>query len=405
MARIRPITQVRSGPATVSGSGIAPLIAAGAPMAQPGVVIGSGARRITSSGILVPASATVVGLAEPYPLSAYSIPFAYNWPTAPNITSEATVDASSLAVNNVNGRRLTLTADDYGDVSPADDQEWILQAGANIDDFNFGGSSRLKVRGETPRVGRIGALIGAAEGAGAGTTDILFDGIYQSNGLWTASSNSASNAPAGHRVAIVNSSLNTASYTLYLGAQSATDFNNIIIAGNYIRNDNSIPISTSVLAQHAVRFMSVHTYIFAGNYIEKFDDGIIWRIHCNSTSPATDNYNGFVGGNVLVRAGGTIYSGFQIFPASGAYTPGDIYDVVFDDNEVHLSTGTAFAFDETDWTSHIRDITLTNNFSNGREGLTNVPGLFPSFTISGNTSQAYNAGDIPSAASVLGWTP
>lgn len=50
MARIRPRTQVRSGPSTVSGSAIAPILTSGAPKAQASVVDGAGARILTSSG-------------------------------------------------------------------------------------------------------------------------------------------------------------------------------------------------------------------------------------------------------------------------------------------------------------------------------------------------------------------
>lgn len=347
---------------------------------------------------------------DPYDMTPYSVPFAWSWPTPPSITNgEAVVTPATLAANNVNGRRLTLSPGSYGNVSPADDQEWILQAGALIDDFDFGGSHRLKVRGETPRVGRIGSIRGAAEGAGAGTTDILFDGIYQTNGSWTTGPGFASNAPAGHRVAIVNSSLNTASYTLFLGGTVANDFNNIIIAGNYIRNDNSIPISTTVSPQHAVRFMSVNTFIFAGNYIEKYDDGLIWRVHTNSVNPTVDTFNGFIGGNAFVdRASATIFTGIQVYPASSAYTPGNIYDLVFDGNQIHLDSGGCFGFDESPqpggWRDNITNISILNNFCNGSAGIPSLA-TFPSFTISGNSSQSYNAGSIPTPQSILGWTP
>lgn len=346
----------------------------------------------------------------PYDLSAYSIPFGYSWPTPPNITSNYTVSNSAqLAIANVNGARITLQAGSYGDVSPANDQEWVLQSGALIDTFTYTGSERVKVRGETPRVGRIGTIQGPQSNDTTTTTDILFDGIYQANGSWT-SSNEASNGPGGRRIAIINSSLNTASYTIFCAAEQADQFNNLIIAGNFIRNDNSIAINGTVSAQHAVRIMTMNTFIFVGNYIQKHESGHIWRVHCNATTPATDSYNGFMADNTLVQLNGaSIFSGFQIYPVSNVYTPGELYDMTFIDNEFHSSSGGMFAFDmdapPAGWNTNIRDMTLTNNFANGSDGLNNVAATFPSFTISGNTSQAYSAGSVPTPASKLGWTP
>jgi hypothetical protein len=67
MARIRPRTEVRSGPSTVNGFLEAPFLATGAPKASPSGAEGSGIRQVNSDGVLAAQDAVVVGVAsEPY---------------------------------------------------------------------------------------------------------------------------------------------------------------------------------------------------------------------------------------------------------------------------------------------------------------------------------------------------
>lgn len=335
-----------------------------------------------------------------YDLSAYNIPFSYSWPSEPQIASEATVTPATLATNNVSGRRLILTPGNYGDVTSRDDQEWILQEGALINGFDFSRSSRIKVRGESPRVGRIGYLIGAPNG---GASDILFDGIYQSSGTWSTPTTS-SNGPGGVRVAIINSSLNCASYCLFIATERTNAINNIIIAGNYIRTDN-IPINGSVAPQHLVRIMSINTFIFVGNYMVKTNTGMVFRIHTNSVSPAIDTFDGYVADNVLLASySERSYNALQVYPASNAYTPGYIYDLTFENNEIYNPVDSIVALDNTTWSAYIRNLTLLNNNGYGH-GQWPSTSSWPTFVSSGNNAQPFDQRVVPTPASKLGWSP
>ena len=65
MARIRPITQVKSGPSIVSGTSVAPILGSGSPIPEAAGVIGSGIREIPGLGVLASAVSTVVGTSAP----------------------------------------------------------------------------------------------------------------------------------------------------------------------------------------------------------------------------------------------------------------------------------------------------------------------------------------------------
>ena len=61
MARVRPRTEVKAQPATVSGSADAPVLGTGAPQAQPATTIANGTREITGSGAPAAQSSMVAG--------------------------------------------------------------------------------------------------------------------------------------------------------------------------------------------------------------------------------------------------------------------------------------------------------------------------------------------------------
>lgn len=335
-----------------------------------------------------------------YDLSGYSIPFAYEWPAAPRIASEATVTPATLSANNVNGRRLTLSAGDYGNVSSRSDQEWVLQPGALINRFDFTGSQRVKVTCEVPRDCRIGQFHGDANGV---TSDIHFDEVYQSNGPWSDFAVTW-NAPAGIRVAITNSSLNCGSYCLFAASPNSDWWNNLIVAGNYIRSANDVPMGVQNAAQHTIRLMQPNTFIFVGNYIVKGSTGMIFRVHTND-SPSLDAFDGYVADNVLVgEPGYTYYGALQIYPASSGYTPSNLVDLTYDRNEIHLPSGGAVAFDTNTWNRHIIRPTVTNTTVYGSLGYFSES-MFVDATFSNNVQRPYSTSTVPAPASKLGWTP
>ncbi len=186
--------------------------------------------------------APVVG-GDPYDLSPYSASLAELgltavWPIAPTGTlTPVTVTPATLAANNVNGRSLTLSAGDYGNVTISNtDQEWILQPGALINTLTIGASSqRIVVKGETPRVGRIGNFASVG-----GNTDLLVDGVYQIQGLYSGTYE-VQNGFGGTRVAVVNSSLNSHGYAVRAYPDTDGRLYNFILAGNYIRQDEIYP--------------------------------------------------------------------------------------------------------------------------------------------------------------------
>ena len=147
------------------------------------------------------------------------VPFTCNAPAEPTIKSSATVTPATIAANLVDGRRITLRPGLYRDLwIPTDDQEIILQPGAVIPYLLIQSTaSRIKVRGETARSGRIGPI-----SVEKGATDVYF---YQINAVGTAPGNEI--AVYGTRVAFVSSSLAMYRYCIY--ADPATD---LIIANS-----------------------------------------------------------------------------------------------------------------------------------------------------------------------------
>lgn len=114
-------------------------------------------------------------------LGGFTIPFAFTYPADPVITSSATVTPATFAANNVNGREITLTAGNYGNVTVSgSDRDLILQSGAVIDTLTVASGSgvRLRVRAETPRTGQISDL---ELSEGQGSSHVLLDGLNVTN--------------------------------------------------------------------------------------------------------------------------------------------------------------------------------------------------------------------------------
>lgn len=334
----------------------------------------------------------------PYDLSSYDTRFNYSWPAPPSITNTYIVSNSSeLSVANVEGSRIILRAYDYGNVTPANNQEWIIGNGALIDTFTFTGRQRISVKGETARSGRIGRVTSDE----TGTADVLFNEVNITSHL--GSTGDIWSSPNGQRVAIVNSSLQSQSYVIFPVTANENLSNNLIIAGNYIYTSSSVPAGAVYGNQHGIRAMSINTFLIVGNYIEKDDDGQALRIHTNE-DPAPDSYDGFIAGNTIaIRSGPTFAQGMVIQPASAAYTPNYLRRIYVENNEIHNGSGGCIALQEEN-SSYYDSCEFNNNNAYGSLGL---PGDLSSYnsTQSGNTESSYNAGSIPSALSVLGWSP
>lgn len=74
MARIRPRTEVKSGPSTVSGTSTAPIIGSGSPQSSDAATIGAATREITGSGVLQATDSTVSGSDDAGTLLTWSKP-------------------------------------------------------------------------------------------------------------------------------------------------------------------------------------------------------------------------------------------------------------------------------------------------------------------------------------------
>lgn len=187
MARIRPRTQVKSGPSSVAGSGTSPIIAAGTPDASAAEVEGSGVRVLTGSGVPAASSASVVGtayLSENAPridnlISSYSVPSGLecDYPADPTGTlTEVTISNGSATdfetAYNAGSRRITVTADIVGDVTLTGDDVDVIFSPSTVSltgDIAWNGSARMRWTG--------GRHIGGSFSI-TGCADLLWDNWY-----------------------------------------------------------------------------------------------------------------------------------------------------------------------------------------------------------------------------------
>lgn len=347
-------------------------------------------------------SDTTLALNTPYDLSAYTIPFTYSWPAAPTTTQTINVpsDMTISAAAATNGAVINVTSGDYGDVSAGSNQEWILSPGVTIDTFTYTGSQRVKLTCVTPRTATVRRV--TADEASGTTQDFLCDGVALASEVGQVPNESIWSSPNGQRVAIVNCSIRSNSYGIFPVTVNSSWSNNLIIAGNFIYTSSSLPPGLYG-NQHGIRAMSINTFIIADNYIQKDDDGLALRIHTNA-DPAPDSFDGFIAGNTIAIGSGPGFAiGMAIQPASAAYTPNSLIRIYLESNEIHNGSGGCIALQDEN-ASFYSNCEFNNNNAYGSLGL---PGdLTPySSTASGNTQSAYNSGAIPTAASVLGWTP
>lgn len=347
-------------------------------------------------------STTPAASAPPYDLSSYTVPFAYSWPSPPVTSQTINVpgDMTIAAAAATNGAIINVTSGDYGDVSPGNDQEWILSPGVTLDTFNYTGSQRVKLTCSTPRTATVRRV--TADESGGTTRDFLCDGVNLASDSGQVFPESLWSSPNGQRVAIVNCNIQSNSYAIFPVTANENWSNNLIIAGNYIYTSSSLPPGTYG-NQHGIRAMSINTFIIADNYIEKDDSGMALRLHTNQGT-APDCYDGFVAGNTIAIGPNPGFAiGMAIQPASAAYTPQNMLRIIVESNEIHNEGGGCIALQDEN-AAFYSNCQFNNNNAYGSLGLPGDLSAYSS-TQSGNTQSAYNSANIPSAASVLGWTP
>jgi len=237
-----------------------------------------------------------------------SVPFAYSTPIPPTITSEVTVTPATISANKVNGRRLILSAGEYGPQTfGTQDQEIVFQPGANFGFLTVSGSAaRLVFRGSPARSGSIG-YIKVGDSNGGAAQDIVFDGINQTHNP---------SAPAWHmrnyyvaeRLAVINSSFQVREYAVLSFSSPSNRLQDAIFANNNMVDEGTSFAGTGN-GEAAVRIVGATRVIFVDNRLVSYiPDGYHnFRIHAQPTLDAEDFYvarNQFEGtGHYFIRRG------------------------------------------------------------------------------------------------------
>lgn len=181
MARIRPRTEVKSGPSTVSGSGAAPIIGSGAPQASLSSLSGSGSRILTASGTPQAQDSTVSGSQSltnavriDALLSSYTIPFTVNYPADPVTTRQVSVSTAS-AFNTeaaVSGTEITITSSFSGNITIAANDIDVIATGATVTG-SIGATGRSRIRWTGGTINSHAA--GIQSSTWRNVSDVLFD--------------------------------------------------------------------------------------------------------------------------------------------------------------------------------------------------------------------------------------
>lgn len=201
-----------------------------------------------------------------YTLSSIGeVPFQYETPIPPRISSEATVTPATLAANKVDGRRLFLESGSYGSQNFSNsDMEIVCVGVCNFSSLSFSsGAQRIIFSVSNKRSGEIQRF--TLPEWEAGVSDILIDGMNMENG-------NARVFLGGDRVAILNSRLDAGS-----GSFAASTFN-----GSY---EDIIIANTEVIAPGSsdavVRLQGVSRLIFVDNRVKSSGGYNTFRIHAD----------------------------------------------------------------------------------------------------------------------------
>lgn len=305
MARIRPITQVKSGPAMVSGSGVAPVIGAGVLQDADSDVLGSAIREIIASGTPQAQDAVVFGSSASTnaarisaALSGITTPaFAYNTPADPVTTNEVTVSNSAdfNTYAQLNGYKITVQAGSYSGITiNGDDVDVIMNDDVDIaGDVVVGNTSATAAQ-------RIRLTGGNITGTLSRLTiehcqDVLFDDVFievdcNGDGTRLNGFNGGGSGRGVYRFASVNctwKSLDTGSvdsYAIFYQGTGRT-FEDHIYANAVVMGDRQIGGGSGV---HTTRFQAIDRFICYNSVINAPQaDGAYQatglRIHRSST--------------------------------------------------------------------------------------------------------------------------
>jgi hypothetical protein len=292
------------------------------------------------------------------------LPFAFNSPTDPTITSNESVTTGTLATHiSTAGARLTLASGSYGDRTfSSSDQEIILQSGATLGHVTVSGD-RIKFRGETARVGSFASLT-----LTSAASDVHFhECTITGDGGGSSSDDNFING--ADRVAFIGCAVTMGSYAFYID-NGAND----IVFGN------CNIVSTGVGGDPTLRFMSVNRAVTRDSRLVGEGAASVHRIHANTgEGNSADHY---VFNNQLEGHPG------QIQPDStGGGSTATLDNVQYHDNEIYGSGGGENWGSMGDSGERATNLIMTGNT------LYSTGGAFPpelevSWDISGNTVSA-----------------
>jgi hypothetical protein len=293
-------------------------------------------KQLIAASILLPVGATLMATPEPPPVlciddsgcvetsDRYSlqeaivgVPFPIELPMAPTITSEATVTPETIGANKVNGRRLILTAGDYGSQSfSTQDQEIIITSGVVIRNLSTGSNARrLLFRADPIRTGQIGGFDVSY------SQDIVLDGINVEH----IPGGTRNNFVSGERFALINSYVRQWSYVIFGSGPIHSVIANNVLWGFGEMGDE---------AQSATRFHDAQQLVYVDNRVLKTGSTHhVFRTHGSDPGGpiANNNYiarNQFEFNPMMVRADG----------GAGETGMGSVW---FEDNDWYFSLGWA----------------------------------------------------------------
>ncbi len=309
-----------------------------------------------------------------------NVPFAYSTPIPPAITSEVTVTPATLAANKVNGRRVILSAGNYGNQTfNTQDQEIVFQDGVVFGFLTIDSSAaRLAFRGRPARAGVTGYIrVGSSTAA---ARDILFDGItqrhIQEGGQYPRQDNDFN----VQRLGIINSSFQAYGFVVLSYSGSSNRLTDVVIANNNLEDRGSSLPGTGY-GQAAIRMQGAARIVFVDNRLYGYpgDSFQNFRIHAQPGLPAENFYlarNQFEGtGHSFQRSG------------DGSATQ-EIRNLWFEDNvqyttvlsPINVGNGTS---------AYPTSFTLRNNILYSTVGgWPSIPSGF-SWQFSGNSTSAY----------------
>jgi hypothetical protein len=252
---------------------------------------------------------------EPYDLSSFDIPFAYEWPIPPKITRTIRVPEhmSLAAASRIPRARIIVAAGSYGGLTIKQSDQWfdfddraIINGSITID--HYGGQERTRFTG--------GQVIGTRLEGTRGIRDFLIENVdlRLTEGIYAGLNNRV--GAGATRVAMINSSTHTRLYSWFLAPQVAAT--NIILANNNLQGGQPDG------REATVRCMTTDRLIIVDNRITNRAKHL-FRNHGAVT-------NTFFARNQLEASSSSI---IMITTRAGGASYGDIRDVWLLDNRIY----------------------------------------------------------------------